>query len=526
MYAREEASARAAANGQATTIAATAAASVDPSRAVLATTGDFASAATLSSQLTSIQLASPRVRSITVAVANQDRSEYRVAAMVSTTGAQLRAGSVTKIEPGLANAALTDHTVAVSRNETILTAFSGVPSDKAARVIVIATFDASGLGQGFAPAAFALAIGLAATLVFAAIVGRGLTRRLAKLNEGTERLAAGEMSYRVDIRGTDEIASLAVAFNSMADAIEENRSSLATAVSELGRASALAELRAEDNEQMLGRTVEAVDEERRRLAAELHDSTIQTLQSIGMQAEYVRMLMERGKTDEAAERVEELRIKLNEAIAELRRLLFDLRPPSLDDVGLEGAIEARLEDAATVGDLSTRLEFDAGVEVPRELETVVYRFCQEALANAVRHAAATSVAIRIWRYGPTLRVEVSDDGKGFDADSAAAPGHFGLQGMRERAELAGGALKIESKLGLKTRIELTLPLADEAGVEAGAETDVEAGVEADSSSSSSSSRRDEGDPPRSAGQPNLAENVQANGQPKGQARDSQSISPE
>lgn len=328
---------------------------------------------------------------------------------------------------------------------------------KNAYIVVVASLEA----EAFAGRSLAILLmtGAVATLLFLAAVSRGFTRRLEKLAEAAKHLGEGDLGYRVEIEGHDEIAAVGEAFNKMAESIQSNRTALAAAVAELAQTSAELEAQAEENRRILDRTVGAVDEERRRLATELHDSTIQALQGAAMQAEYLEMLIARGRTDQAAEILTELTKRLRDASDELRRVIFDLRPPSLDRGGLLASLENRLQEASETSGLKTELKVDGDLKIPDEQEAVVYRFCQEAIANAVKHSQAKNLSVRIWQSADTLRAEVKDDGRGFDAEENGPPGHFGLVGMQDRAKLAGGRVEIQSTPGQGTRLELILPLA-------------------------------------------------------------------
>lgn len=334
--------------------------------------------------------------------------------------------------------------------------------NRAAYVVVIASLEGTTAGRGLAVLLGAAAV---ATLVFLVTVSRGFTKRLEKLAEAAKRLGEGDLGYRVEIAGRDEIAAVGAAFNKMAEAVQSNRTALAEAVSELALASAELESRVEENRRILDRTVEAVDEERRRLATELHDSTIQALQGAAMQAEYLEMLIAGGGAGRAADLLHELTQRLRDATDELRRVLFDLRPPALDRGGLLPSLTNRLREAEEAAGVTTSLEVEDGLDIPEEQEAVVYRFCQEAIANAVKHASAGSIGVRIWRSAKTLRAEVKDDGRGFRTGAEGPPGHFGLVGMRDRAKLAGGRVEIQSAPGRGTRAELILPLPEDAGQE-------------------------------------------------------------
>jgi signal transduction histidine kinase len=204
------------------------------------------------------------------------------------------------------------------------------------------------------------------------------------------------------------------------------------------------------------RVIAAQEQERRRLARELHDETGQALTSILLGLKGIRA----AANDEDAERAEaDLRELVVRALQDVRSLAVELRPAALDDFGLVPALERlsatftertgiRASVAATLGD--TRL--------PPETETVVYRLVQEALTNVVKHAAATEVSIVLTRRDGGVSVVVEDDGKGF-AESDVRSDALGLLGMRERLALLGGTLAIESTPGEGTAVIAYLPLS-------------------------------------------------------------------
>jgi signal transduction histidine kinase len=209
-------------------------------------------------------------------------------------------------------------------------------------------------------------------------------------------------------------------------------------------------------EDRLRHSLDSAEAERKRWARELHDETLQGLAA-------VRMLLSGALRDQPeAEGSPVLRDaigQIEDEIANLRTIITELRPAALDELGVRPAIEALIDRRRTTDDLEVDLELalpQAGSE-PRltpELETAVYRLLQEAMTNISKHAGAKHVAVRVLAGADTLEVEVSDDGAGFDPDSASAG--FGLVGMRERIALAGGSLTI-TRLAPGTRVHATLP---------------------------------------------------------------------
>lgn len=202
----------------------------------------------------------------------------------------------------------------------------------------------------------------------------------------------------------------------------------------------------------------AQEEERRRLARELHDDTAQSLASL-----LVRLrVLERSEDPRLLRgRLHEFREVLARSLDDVRRMALDLRPASLDDLGLVPALESHTREVQNRADL--RVRFSArGLDsrLPAHLELVVYRVVQEALSNILKHAAARNVTVTLDRQGQTLHVQVQDDGRGFDVPAALASKErgLGLFGMQERAALTGGKVSVESTPGSGTTVSATFPL--------------------------------------------------------------------
>jgi signal transduction histidine kinase len=207
------------------------------------------------------------------------------------------------------------------------------------------------------------------------------------------------------------------------------------------------------------RIVEAQEAERSRLAREVHDGPAQALSNAIFQVEVVQRLLDR---DEAAAREElrQLRDVLTRELKDVRAYLSQLRPPLLADLGLSGAIRDAANQIATALGVPVIAELEDGVDsLPETVEIVALRVVQEALQNARKHAQAASIRIKMWQDGSGWTVEVRDDGRGFDADDPPVSGrrHFGLQFMRERAELIGARFEVRSSPNLGTAVRMTIP---------------------------------------------------------------------
>jgi PAS domain S-box-containing protein len=217
---------------------------------------------------------------------------------------------------------------------------------------------------------------------------------------------------------------------------------------------------------LLHQLITAQESEQRRLAANLHDDAIQTLTAARMQLSVLEARLDghgdAGVAGEARHLVKQVRENLEQGLQAARTFLFDLRPPLLDQEGLRPALGQQLGKLAERSGCRTELRWEVRQRLDQDLEVLVFRVVQEALANAAKHAGAASVRVRGWREGSSLEVEVADDGVGFDRRAARkqaiATGHIGLRCMAERLEAAGGELHIATARGHGTRVRINLPV--------------------------------------------------------------------
>jgi signal transduction histidine kinase len=207
---------------------------------------------------------------------------------------------------------------------------------------------------------------------------------------------------------------------------------------------------------LLGHLVSVGEEERKRIAADIHDDSIQAITAAGMRLQ----IMRRSVTDEEQLLLlGELEETIQLSIARLRHLLFELRPPALDREGLAVALRMYLDE----WDTPTRYRLDEHLasEPSEDTRLILYRIAQEALTNVRKHADARGVQVVLDENDGGYLVRITDDGVGFVAEGApATPGHLGLMSMRERAELAGGWLRIDSSPQAGTAVEFWIPSAE------------------------------------------------------------------
>lgn len=216
---------------------------------------------------------------------------------------------------------------------------------------------------------------------------------------------------------------------------------------------------ADERRRLSAALVSAQEQERRRIAADVHDGAVQALVALGMRLE----LVARNVSDEAARsELGRLRATLAVTLGELRDLIFRLTPASLERDGLAAGLRESLGRLRTAHGPVLELEDGLTAEPPGEVAVVLYRIAQEALVNALRHARAKRVAVTLAPHGDGISLAVTDDGRGFelpaDGSLPTLAGHLGLPSMRERAELAGGWLRIASRPGAGATITAWVPV--------------------------------------------------------------------
>lgn len=209
------------------------------------------------------------------------------------------------------------------------------------------------------------------------------------------------------------------------------------------------------------RGLRLLEEERRRIARDLHDGPIQVLINLSMRLQIIQRLMV-ADTKLAEEELERIQERLIGSINEIRQLIYDLQPIAIDEIGLIAALTALFDRIQQESSLSCHLAIDEALHAnPLALTPArtigAYRLIQEALSNIRKHAEAHTVTITLAAQAPYLKLTIQDDGVGFDP-ATRLPGHFGLDTMIERAEYMGGTGEIESSPGTGTRLTFLLPM--------------------------------------------------------------------
>jgi two-component system sensor histidine kinase UhpB len=247
-------------------------------------------------------------------------------------------------------------------------------------------------------------------------------RRLTAVMRQVDPLAPGRRARLPD--SPAEVAELGAAFDQMLERLEQERRESAR------------------------RALGAQEEERLRIARELHDEVGQALTAVLLQLDRAQASI----GGEPAQRVREAREAARATLEEVRAIARNLRPEALDDLGLAAALRQLCVEAERTGVLVDR-DISSGVTLEREAEVVVYRVAQEAITNALRHADAEQIRLTLKPESNATVVRIRDDGRGI----ADAPEGAGLRGMRERAVLVGGTLDLANAPGGGTTVTLTLP---------------------------------------------------------------------
>lgn len=288
----------------------------------------------------------------------------------------------------------------------------------------------------------ALALGgVAATVLVNALILRVALRPLEALEEAAARVQQGDLDARAPVSpvADRELDRLTSTFNGSLDAAARYRERL---------------------REVAARALTAAEEERKRIARELHDETAQLLAALLIRARVVRNAGDPAALDAL---LEDMRRDIGAALEGVRRFARGLRPPALDELGLVPAIGAHVRSIQEIGAVEVTLdadEIDRG-ELAPEAELAIYRIVQEALSNVLRHAQARTAHVNVRREGGELVVTVEDDGRGFDPGRVGTAG-LGLFGMNERASYLGGRVEVDSIPGRGTRVTAAIPFADAA----------------------------------------------------------------
>ena len=285
---------------------------------------------------------------------------------------------------------------------------------------------------------------------------RSVVRPIRKLRATACAFAQGGLDSPVNVAAQDELAELAEDIEAMRRQLKRSRDDLEAARLELEAKVVQRTLRLQET---LSKIISAQEEERKRLARELHDGQSQALGALSVSLDRISHLLGPSPALREAEQARDLARSL---LKDTRRVIYDLRPSVLDDMGLVAAIrwcaESHLERHGIQVARKSTLAPD---RLPGALEVVIFRVAQEAIVNIERHAQARHASISLEQTSSSVRMEIRDDGRGFVLGNVATSGYgsgVGLEGMAERARLVGGRIEVISEPGKGTTLTLEVPL--------------------------------------------------------------------
>jgi len=294
----------------------------------------------------------------------------------------------------------------------------------------------------YAAAICLAAVGLAA--VFGYLYSKRLHSRISEISYGVKALAYGDLNYRLPFTKDRDLGEIASAFNEMADRIDAQVSSL--------------QRLAEENEKLIQQAKSvAVTEERQRLAQELHDAVSQQLFAITLTSATAAKIFDQDPV-RAAQLLRQIEQSAAQAQAEMRALLLQLRPQTLENRPLADAIRLLAQELAAKIPIKCHLKV-ADLILPAHIENHLYRIFQEGLANILRHSQASEVEIRLESLdqGRRVHLSIADNGVGF-SEASIPKTSFGIRTIRERVNELGGTVEWISVPGKGTRLEVRIPI--------------------------------------------------------------------
>ncbi|ADC49202.1 two-component sensor histidine kinase involved in degradative enzyme [Alkalihalophilus pseudofirmus OF4] len=204
--------------------------------------------------------------------------------------------------------------------------------------------------------------------------------------------------------------------------------------------------------------IEAQEEERKKLSREIHDGPAQMMANVLLRSELIERIYHDRGIEEALNEIRDLRKMVKSSLAEVRRIIYDLRPMALDDLGLIPTLKKYLANFEERNGIAVRFQhLGRDQRIPEEYEVALFRLIQEGVQNAYKHANPTEIQVKIEIKPTKVIMIIKDDGVGFDT-SKLKEGSFGLMGMRERVNMLKGELQIQSKIDIGTLISIAVPL--------------------------------------------------------------------
>ncbi len=289
------------------------------------------------------------------------------------------------------------------------------------------------------PVVIVLIAGLITVAAFVSLGVQAVTDPIQNLLLQIRQVTAGDYGAKVSLGRIKEIKEVGMAFNEMVEQIRKYRAGL---------------------RQYLADITETQEEERKRIARELHDDTVQSLIAIGQRIELLKGLVD--DPVEARTRLSELRVMVTGTVDSVRQFSRDLRPLALEDLGLVAAMQYLVNQLAQSEGIKVSFVVEGQANsLPTDMEVAIYRILQETLNNIKKHAQATEVSVSAEFTEKEIVLTVQDNGRGFEVPETltdfASSGSFGIMGLQERAELFGGSLTLQSQSYEGTTVRLVMP---------------------------------------------------------------------
>jgi signal transduction histidine kinase len=291
----------------------------------------------------------------------------------------------------------------------------------------------------------------AMAVLLARTLSRSVVSPIRTLSRQAEAMRAGDLSHAIAVAGDVEVEVLAKTLDEarvrLASTLDELKTLNESLEGQVATRTEALKVQGEQRKVLVRRLLGATEDERRRLARELHDEISQLLTVIQLSLDRVDL--------DSAE-MTRARDLLTRTQREIHRIIYDLRPSLLDDLGLSAAIKSHVQETLTRGGLHVSLEIDDDLPHRPATDTVVFRIYQELVTNILRHAQAENVSIELYERDGTRVLAVEDDGIGFDADAKSEGA--GVTGMRERAALVNGVIRFDSEPGEGTHVVVEIPV--------------------------------------------------------------------
>jgi len=288
------------------------------------------------------------------------------------------------------------------------------------------------------------------------VMGRLVIRRLERVANALAGFGSGNRDLRLTTSSHDEIGRLEVDFNEMGQRIQAEESENQALSEDLRRQTT-------QQQELLKRLITAQEDERKRVARELHDELGQSLSGLALHSEVIGKFIN-SDPERALEQLVLSRELIHTTTQQMYELILALRPSVLDDLGLAAALRSHAERVLNGSGITFKLDSSGFIKrLPPPIETALYRIFQEALSNIVKHSGANQVKITLAQRDGVFEGEIVDNGHGFNLENidweANSPHGLGLLGMRERVAQCGGSMDIISREGEGTRIQVRIPLA-------------------------------------------------------------------